>query len=219
MSQVPSPLPKKLLPKNQGRPRSVADFDQRPGFTNLRLHSTAPEESRWRPTRWMNVAILGVAVIVAVVVWAQYADFAEARQDISQSYGKQFLLFVYCLTFTTNLLMLLGIDYCEMVIDRAATELRFTYGIWLRRRHVIRFGEIRTVQSRIIEDTGDCESCHPRLAVYVELFCGDLVLVAISPDYQERSLMREIEDAVASTRDRVVVQEEPPLLTHNSWVE
>ena len=102
--------------------------------------------------------------------------------------------------FVFGVLLLLAtesVTRCQLIVDRSGRKLRFTYRPF-RRGYSLSFADIRAVKSRMLEckrlDSEDPMTSER--VVFAELTSGELVLLAIDPDWRTASLYRDIQDAL-----------------------
>ncbi len=194
------PLADSLLPKNAGRPKNLADFDARPDLAYLVRRWSSPEQTVWSPSWWINIVCLVVTLTVTLLIEFLPWNLAEFYDSVvGFPLWKQALIWSGTLlaVLLIFLLALAAIARSRMVIDRKRAEVRFDYGLFLRPSHTIRFIDIRKLGDRRVENNAGLDEPGSDVrVVYAELYSGDLVLLAVDPDWREKSLYRELQDAV-----------------------
>lgn len=207
-------LAKNLLERNAGRPKTLTDFDLRPDLAYLVERSTSPDESVWTPSWWVNFTCLLIVSFLALILFLVMSGNETVLPKVAGYPAWLKILIGLASLVPAAIFMELAfcaVNRCRLVVDKFQSELRITYGLQFWRRYTLRFDDIRAVKSRSVENPGIDEGPGvPNRVVFAELFSGELVLLAIDPDWRKASLFREIELAVESSRHGIDATFDPP---------
>ncbi|NRA37382.1 MAG: hypothetical protein HRU15_04530 [Planctomycetes bacterium] len=171
--------------KNEGRPRTLIDFDLRIGGFAYKLVNETKDTAKWRTSLGTNIMALVLTPLLiwfAVFMYNSDLDWSTLNMIVRIAIG--FFIFIYLLTIA--ILFMAIFQRNTLVVDHINEEIRFS-GWTNRPYYVLKLSDIRLMSFEVVYSVGsidyDWTERDATEVLVAELHDGRLASIAFHPSW------------------------------------